>query len=48
MATASPKPDPMPDASVPLVLPDGKMHPDWYRWLKKFFDIFKDVRGEIP
>lgn len=48
MATASPSPPEMPDASVPVIMPDGRMNPDWYRWLKRFFEIFKQVRGEIP
>lgn len=46
--TASPKIPPMPDASIPLVLDDGRMNPDWYRWLKAFVDIAKTVRSEIP
>lgn len=48
MATASPTPPTMPDASVPLVMPDGRMNPDWYRWLKFWFENYKIVRSEIP
>lgn len=38
----------MPDASVPFILPDGRVNPEWYRWMKQFYDIFKAVRKEIP
>lgn len=48
MASASPPIPPMPDASIPFVMPDGRMHPDWYRWLKAIVDIVKTIRGEIP
>jgi len=48
MPTSSPPVPPMPDASVPLVAPDGRMNPDWYRWLKAVVGIIKQLRGEIP
>ena len=48
MPTSSPPIPPMPDASIPLALPDGRMNPDWYRWLKALVDIIKQLRGEIP
>jgi hypothetical protein len=48
MPSSSPQIPPMPDASVPLTLPDGRMNPDWYRWLKALVDIVKTLRGEIP
>lgn len=48
MPTATPKPATMPGPEVPVLLPDGRMSPDWYRWLKQFYDIFKSVREEIP
>jgi hypothetical protein len=48
MATVSPPIPPMPDASIPLVMPDGRMNPDWYRWLKAVLVILKTIRSEIP
>jgi hypothetical protein len=48
MATSSPSVPPMPDASVPVVMPDGRMNPDWYRWLKAVLDILNTIRSEIP
>lgn len=48
MATAAPLVPVMPDASVPLTLSDGRMNPDWYRWLKAVIEILKTVRSEIP
>lgn len=48
MPTSSPQIPPMPDASIPLTLSDGRMNPDWYRWLKALVDIIKQLRGEIP
>lgn len=48
MATNAPPVPPMPDASVPVVLPDGRMNPDWYRWLKFVISILVTVRSEIP
>jgi hypothetical protein len=38
----------MPDASIPLVMADGRMNPDWYRWLKAVIGILQTVRSEIP
>jgi hypothetical protein len=29
-------------------MPDGRMNPDWYRWLKAVLDILKTIRSEIP
>lgn len=48
MATASPLIPPIPDASVPIVMPDGRMNPDWFKWLKAFVDIMRTIRSEIP
>lgn len=48
MATSAPPVPPMPDAGIPVVMPDGRMNPDWYRWLKAFVDIVKTIRSEIP
>lgn len=28
------KPDPLPDANVPIVMGNGICHPDWYRWFR--------------
>lgn len=38
------KPDPLPDQTAALVLPDGKIHPDWYRW---FRDADRAVKATI-
>lgn len=48
MPTATPKLPPMPDASVPMMLPDGKINPDWYRYLKRLDELIRDLRLEIP
>jgi hypothetical protein len=48
MPTSSPPIPPMPDASVAVVMPDGRMNPDWYRWLKAVLDVLKTIRSEIP
>jgi hypothetical protein len=48
MPTTSPQIPPMPDAGIPLVMPDGRMNPDWYRWLKAFAGIVKTIRSEVP
>ena len=48
MSTTAPPIPPMLDASIQLVMPDGRMNPDWYRWLKAVVDIIKQLRGEIP
>lgn len=48
MATVSPVIPPMPDASVPLTMSNGRMNPDWYKWLKAVIEILKTVRSEIP
>jgi hypothetical protein len=48
MPTSSPPIPPMPDAGIPLVLADGRINPDWYRWLKALVDILKTMRAEIP
>lgn len=48
MATASRNPAPMPGPEVPLLLPNGLINPDWYAWLKQFYDAYKVVRSEIP
>ncbi len=48
MATNSALPKPMPGPEVPVILPDGRMNPPWYEWLKQFYDVFKAVRLEIP
>lgn len=48
MATASPAPKPMPGPEVPFNLPDGRVNPPWYEWLKQFYDAYKTVRSEIP
>ena len=48
MPTTTPLLPPMPDAGIPLVLPDGRMNPDWYRWLKAVAGILKTLRTEIP
>jgi hypothetical protein len=48
MPTTTPLLPPMPDAGIPLVLPDGRMNPDWYRWLKAVVEILKTLRTEIP
>jgi hypothetical protein len=48
MPTASPPLPPMPDAAVPLVTADGRMNPDWYRWLKALVETLKTLRSEIP
>jgi hypothetical protein len=33
---------------VPVVMADGKMNPDWYRWLAAFVSIMRTIRSEIP
>jgi len=38
------KPDPLPDQTAALVLPDGRIHPDWYRW---FRDADRAVKATI-
>jgi hypothetical protein len=38
----------MPDASIPLVTAEGRMNPDWYRWLKALVAVVRTVRSEIP
>jgi hypothetical protein len=48
MPTTSPPIPPMPDAAVPLVTSDGRINPDWYRWLKAVTGILKTLRVEIP
>lgn len=48
MATAAREVPPMPDPSVPVVMQDGKMNPDWYRWLKAVVGVLVTVRSEIP
>jgi hypothetical protein len=48
MPTASPKIPPMPASDVPLVGRDGKMNPDWYKWLVAFVAIVTKIRTEIP
>jgi hypothetical protein len=39
---------PIPDASIPLIMADGKINPDWYRWHKAAIHILKTIRSEIP
>lgn len=48
MATVSPQPKPMPGPEVPFILPDGRVNPAWYEFLKFWFDNYKIVRSEIP
>ena len=49
MATATqplpPKPDP---ARVPFVMPDGKINPDWDRYLSRLDALVRALRLEIP
>lgn len=48
MATATPALPPKPDASIPLVMPDGKMNPDWYRYFTRLDELIRALRLEIP
>lgn len=48
MATATQPLPPMPEAAVPIVMPDGKPNPDWYRYLKRLDALLRALRLEIP
>lgn len=48
MATQSPAIPPMPGQNVPFTLADGKINPDWHKWLETFVSIMKVIRSEIP
>ena len=48
MPTASPKIPPLPAPDVPLVMKDGMINTDWYRWLVTFVSVVVKVRSEIP
>jgi hypothetical protein len=48
MPTTTPPLPPMPEAGIALLLPDGRINPDWYRWLKALANILQTLRTEIP
>jgi hypothetical protein len=48
MPTATPALPPKPDPSVPVVGPDGKINPDWNRYLTRLDELVRALRLEIP
>lgn len=48
MATLTQPLPPKPDASIPVVMADGRMNQDWYRYFTRLDALIRALRLEIP